>query len=67
MRFRIRHAKGLTTISDLTAEQTVSELKRHVAKAINLAPSQDIESKFNVMGSNILLNNPKFLEDTHQN
>ncbi|KAG2206943.1 hypothetical protein INT47_008412 [Mucor saturninus] len=43
MRLRIRHAKGLLTISDVTLEQSVLELKKCISKSIGLASNQDVE------------------------
>lgn len=45
MRLRIRHASGMATLSDITAEQTVLELKKDISKAIGLAPGQEVESE----------------------
>lgn len=42
MRLRIRHANGITTLSDVSSEKTVLELKEDIIKAI--AVSQDIQS-----------------------
>lgn len=45
MRLRIRHAKGLLTISDVTLDHSVLELKRHISSSIGLAPNQEVESE----------------------
>jgi ubiquitin thioesterase OTU1 len=45
MRLRIRHANGMATLSDITADQTVSKLKKDIVEAIGLSPGQNIESK----------------------
>lgn len=43
MRLRIRHANGMTTLSDITADQTVLKLKEAIIKAIGLDLGQNIQ------------------------
>lgn len=45
MRLRIRHAEGITTLSDVKQDQTVSMLKDAIKKAIALDDARDIQSK----------------------
>ncbi|CAO0793770.1 unnamed protein product [Mucor circinelloides] len=43
MRLRIRHAEGMTTLSDVKQDQTVSMLKDAIKKAIALDDARDIQ------------------------
>lgn len=45
MRFRIRHANGMATLSDIAADQTVLKLKEDIAKTIGLDPGQNVQGR----------------------
>ncbi|KAI7908046.1 uncharacterized protein BX663DRAFT_424550 [Cokeromyces recurvatus] len=43
MRIRIRHANGMATLSNVSAEQTVLNLKQEISNLLNLTSSQDVQ------------------------
>lgn len=45
MRLRVRHAGGQVTLSNLTPETTVLELKWYISKALELQLTQGVESE----------------------
>jgi hypothetical protein len=45
MRLRIRHAAGMSTLTDLTAQDSVCNLKKQVANTLGVEYYQNIQGK----------------------